>query len=411
MTTLRFDYRDLFRSPRLAFSFQRLWIQFLGLLGGYIVYTLLTYAAFLIGGESLSDVWSRFGLMPCAFGMVLPWTSWVVFGLGLAAFILIWLITATAVSRATYMNLKGNTFYSWKEAIAFALKKTGSVAVTPIAILVILFIVSLGGVVVGLFGRIPVGIGDVLGIGISLLTPIWYAASIFLVFVALALGISLLLTPAILATTDDDAFEGIFQSFSILASQPWRLIVYEILIEVLSIVGFLVFAFFAKKAWGVMTTILMWGMGDKFSDISFSATNMVQNWVLPVVNWIRYFLGESSSLFLFSHELTVVDLPVIASISSVILAVFVFLIGFFLVSYPFATFNAGNTLLFLILKKKKDDENLLERKDKEEETEEDKKEDAEKVEDEAAPAAKKTRVRKPARKASPARKKTGRSRK
>ena len=32
MVALRFDVRDLFRAPRIAFSFQRLWIQFLGLL-------------------------------------------------------------------------------------------------------------------------------------------------------------------------------------------------------------------------------------------------------------------------------------------------------------------------------------------------------------------------------------------
>jgi hypothetical protein len=370
MVALRFDYRDLFRAPRLAFSFQRLWIQFLGLAAGYAGYLILTYIAFALGGENLGAIWSKYGLLPCAYGMDLPWTSWILFTLGVAVLVLAWLVTATAVSRAAYMNLKGNTFYTWKEAFAFALKKkAGSVVATPVAILGIIVLFVLGGMFVGVFGRIPWGVGHVLGIGISLLTPIWYAVSLFLVFVGLALLVAFVLTPAVLATTDDDAFEGIFQSFSVLASQPWRLIVYEAVVKLLSFIGFLVFAFFAKKAWSVMTTILVWGMGDQFANLSFSATNLVQGWVLPAVDWARYFVGDVSGLFLFSHELMTIDLPLVLSISSIILAVFVLLIGLFVVSYPFAVFNVGNALLFMVLKKKKDDENLLERKDKEEETE------------------------------------------
>jgi len=365
MVALRFDYRDLFRAPRLAFSFQRLWIQFLGLLVGYGGYVILTYLAFLIGGESLGEVWKRFGLLPCAFGYGLNFFGWVVFFLGVAFLVMAWLVTATAVSRAVYMNLKGNTFYTWKDAFAFARKKVGAVAATPAAIFTIIIIMAAVGVVVGVAGRIPY-VGE---LGISLLAVIWYAASFFLVFVGLALLVAFLLTPSILAATDDDAFEGIFQSFSILASQPWRLVLYEALVKFLSLAAFVVFAVFAKQAWNVMTRILMCGMGDKFADLSFAATNLVQGWVLPAVDWIRYFTGDLGNFFLFSHDLMVTDLSVMMTISSVILAVIVFLIGMFVVSYPFATFNAGNTLLFLVLKKKKDDENLLERKDREEEIE------------------------------------------
>jgi len=396
MVALRFDYRDLFRSPRLAFSFQRLWIQSIGLLAGYAAYVILTYLSFLIGGNSIGAIWSRYGLLPCAFGMDLPWYGWIVFALGVTVLAVAWLVTATAVSRAAYMNLKGNTFYTWKEAFRFALnKKAGAVVVTPVAILAIIFFTGLGGVVVGLLGRIPY-VGE---LGVSLFTIVWYAVSFFLVFVGLALGVSLLLTPAILATTDDDAFEGIFQSFSILASQPWRLVVYEALIKVLAFIGFLVFALFAKQAWGVMTTILVWGMGDKFANLSFAATNLVQGWVLPVVEWTRFYTGDWGSVFLFSHEWMATDLSAVMTIASVIMSVFVLLIGAFVVSYPFATFNVGNTILFLILKKKKDDENLLERKDKEEETEDE--QEAEKEEAELETPAVKPRVSRkaPARRA------------
>lgn len=367
MIAMRFDWRDIFKAARLAFSFQRLWIQFIGLLGGYASYVVLTYASLLLAGNRLDVLWSRFGLLPCALGLNLPWYSWILFALGLFIFLFFWLVTSTGVARATYMNLKGNYFYTWKEALRFALKKKGvSVILTPVAILMIAFFTGLGGVVIGLLGRIPY-VGE---LGISLFSTIWFMASFFLVFILLALGVSLIMTPAVLATTDDDAFEGIFQSFSMLYSQPWRLIFYEILLLIIALFGFGIFAYFAKQAWSLMTTILIWGMGDKYAGLSFQASYLLQHWVYPAVAWSRMLPYDLGSLLFFTRDFTSMDLPLIMTVSSHIFAFFLAIIAGFIVSYPFAVFNTGNGMIFLILKKKKDDENLLERKDREEEEEE-----------------------------------------
>ena len=212
MVSMRFDFRDIFKAARVAFSFQRLWIQFFGFSIGYLCYIIFTYLSLILSGKDFGVIWSRFGLFPTVAGYPLHWTSWILFGVGCFILFFAWLVTATAVARAAYMHLKGNTFYTWKEAIAFALKKKGgSVVSTPIAILLIAVFTALGGVVVGLLGRIPV-VGE---LGISFFAVIWFLSSLFIVFVILALFVSLLLGPAIIATTDDDAFEGIFQSFSI----------------------------------------------------------------------------------------------------------------------------------------------------------------------------------------------------
>jgi len=411
MVVLRFDCRDLLKSARLAFSFQRLWIQFLGLSVGYLAYVLLTYLSLLAAGHNLGTLWSSYGLLPSALGNPLPWFSWILFGLGVAVLVFSWLVTATGVARATYMHLKGNTFYTWKQAFRFALnKKGGSVVSTPIAVLFIALFLVLGGVIVGLLGRIPY-LGE---LGVSLFSVVWYLTSLFLVFVIVVLGVSLLVTPAVLATTDDDAFEGIFQSFSLLYSQPWRLILYHLFVVVIAIVSFGVFAFFAKKAWGVMTTVLVWGMGEKYGDLSYAASGLVQNWVYPAVVWSRTILGDASSFFFFTRDFSSIPLPVVMTAASWIFAVLLVVIGTFVLSYPLAVFNAGSTLAFLILKKKKDDENLLERKDKEEEedlqTSDEEKKEEEKVEKmteegakpsfpQTAPA--KKAVRKPAVKKTP----------
>jgi hypothetical protein len=405
MVALRFDVRDLFRAPRVAFSFQRLWIQFLGLLAGWGGYIVLTYLALVSAGADIGLAWSQFGLLPVAYGQPLPWYSGVLACLAVLWLAVVLLWTAVAVCRAVYMHLKGNHFYTWKEAVRFSLKKkAGASVATPVAIALIVLFTVIGGVVVGLFGRIPWGVGDVLGVGISLLSPVWFAASLFLVFLGLALAVSLLLTPSVLAATDDDAFEGIFQSFSTLAAQPWRILLYGLLVIALSLLGFGILAWFVKQAWIVMTRVLAAGMGDKYADISYAASYLLQNWIYPAVEWARHIPASISSACFFTSDFVGVDMPAIQTVSSVITAVFLVAVALTVASYPLAILNSGLCILFLILKRKKDDENLLERKDKEEETGEEENEEA------AEPPAevKKRAARKPVRSRAKSSKRTAR---
>ena len=53
MVSLQFDFRDIFRSNRIAFSLQRIWIQFLGLTVAYFGYLVFTYVSLIIAGENV----------------------------------------------------------------------------------------------------------------------------------------------------------------------------------------------------------------------------------------------------------------------------------------------------------------------------------------------------------------------
>jgi hypothetical protein len=71
MKAMHFNFKDLFRAPRLGFSLQRIWINGLGLLAGYIFYLVITYISFFASGYSFLEVWYTFGLLPCPLpGMV-----------------------------------------------------------------------------------------------------------------------------------------------------------------------------------------------------------------------------------------------------------------------------------------------------------------------------------------------------
>lgn len=367
MNQMRFDVRDIFKSPRFALSLQRIWIQFLGLFFGYLGYLFFTYISFMTAGIGLSTGWKKYGLLPCIFSEAANWYSIIVYLIGLIWLIAVYLISATAVSRATYMLVRGNHFYTWTNAVRFALRKTASILLSPVAILLIIVFILAGGAIVGLLGKIPV-VGE---FGITIFTFIWFFTSLLVVFLVIIFAIALIQAPAIIATTNDDAFEAVFQSFSLAWSQPWRLIFYEVISAAFAVAGLLVLAFLSKKAYIVMDRVFSNVMGADFINISSHGMYLLNIWLFHSINWANSLLGDISGMVYFSREFIPIPLPHgYQFVASYIFAFWMLIIGGFIFSYGLASFNVGNTLSYIILRKKKDDENLLERKDPEEEDEE-----------------------------------------
>jgi len=371
MAEYKFDYRDVIRSPRLSFSLQRMWIQLVGLTVGFVGYLIFTYLAFWAGGFSIGSTWAKFGLLPCLFasGEIFPWYAWLIYAVGALFFLAAFLITNTAVARAVYMIQKGNNFYTWRESYAFAFRKLGSVLLTPVALVILIAFMVIGGLVIGLLGKIPY-VGE---LGLSLFTVLWFFAALLVFFFAVVTFISILLVPSIIATTDEDAFEAIFQTFSVVWNQPWRLVIYEFLTVVLAVFGMGVFAFAAKEAVVIMNGIFAASMGPKFINLANNGQALLQSWLILGQDIVEGLYRNFSNLVYFSHEFIAIptsDLSVTVVISSYIYALSLLFIAGWVVSYGLSTFTVGNTVLYIVLRKRKDDENLLERKDKEEEEEE-----------------------------------------
>ena len=378
MLKLKFDWRDVLRAPRLALSLQRMWIQLIGMTTGFVLYLALSYLSLVLAGYELKTAWSQFGLLPCLFAIAdtFPWYSWVIGGVGSILFFLIFLVTNTAVSRAIYMTSKGNSFYTWREAFSFAFRRFFFFFLTPLALVLLIGLIVLGALVVGLLGKIPF-IGE---IGVSLFTPLWLLASLLIFFLALVTGVAILLVPSVVATTDEDAFEAIFQSFSVAWSQPWRFIFYEAISIVLSFVALAVLAFFIKESVMIMNALLGAFMGGDYINLANNGQALLQGWVLLAQDLMENVYRGYSSVFFFSKQFIAIpaaDLPISVVISSWLYALNLLFIGGWVISYGISTFTAGTTLSFLVLKFKKDEENLLERQDAEEEIEEDQSEDNE----------------------------------
>ncbi len=375
MLKLKFDWRDVFRAPRAAFSLQRMWIQVLGLSVGFMVYLVFSYLSLMVSGYQLPVAWAQFGLLPCLFaiGDTFPWYAWALAGVGSLFLFFTMLITNTAVSRAIYMTSKGNSFYTWKESYAFAFRKLASIVLTPVSLFVLMGLMVLGALIIGLLGKIPF-VGE---LGVSLLTILWLLGALILFFFAIVTLVAIILVPSIIATTDEDAFEAIFQSFSISWSQPWRFLFYEAITLVLAFFAMGVFAFFIKEAVMIMNTMFASFMGSDYINLANNGQAMVQTWTLLLENIVKNIYQNYSGFVFFSREfikIPVQDLAVSVVISSYFYAASLLFVGAWVLSYGISAFTAGNTLAFMVLKKVKDEENLLERKDAEEETEEDEEE-------------------------------------
>ncbi|MDO9067317.1 MAG: hypothetical protein Q7W05_02540, partial [Deltaproteobacteria bacterium] len=182
MLKMYFNFRDVFRAARLGFSPKKIWAFFCGLMLGLTIYNLFSYLAHTAAGRSLGDTWAMFGLLP------LPWSdfggwAWILWFLGAAGLGVVYLLTSAVVARVTAEQLSGNEFYDVKEAVAFVKQSWKAVLGAPLVIASFIAFLVLGGLVLGLWGRIPY-LGE---LTVSALAVPIYLVCLFIVFLLAAL--------------------------------------------------------------------------------------------------------------------------------------------------------------------------------------------------------------------------------
>ncbi len=383
---LHFDIRDVFRAPRLALSGKKIWVFLVANVIGYLVYFILNYFAFSLSGVSMSETWSTRGLYPCLFGTTAPWYSWTLFWIGTLFWFFAILLACTAVARITYKQLKGDEFFSAGDACKFLKKHWHPVIFTSISIVLILVSFVVMAAIFALFGKIPY-VGEFLFVLPYLL---YFFGSVFTLYTGIVLIMSIIYTPAIVATIEEDTMGAVFNSYSVTWSQPWRIVLYHSVLVPLFVLAVGIFKLF----WfgGIWLINVVFGhsalMGGKLANIVGAAGSVVWpeqlvnlanaccttkplsdvccgtgNLCCNVTNWYQCLVPGGSG-----------NLSGTESVAAFILGIFLFLLLLSVFSYGLAIFSVGETLMFTIFRKKTDDDNVLERKDEdelEEENEED----------------------------------------
>jgi len=380
---MHFSFADVVRAPKLGFSAKKIWIGFLGLLIGVILYSLLTYFAFVVTPEwTWKTVWQKFQYIPVPIIGVthLTWYSWILWVVGVVLFMIVNLLSICAISKLTFEQLRGDEFYEVTEAIKFSLKNWKGNVLSPFTLVAFIAALIFIGFLVGLAGRIPYA-GQILT-GIFFI-PIAFGA-FFVIYLTIIFFVSFLLSPSIEATQQSDTFDTLFELFSVVNDQTWRLTLWEIFVAFSGVTGIYVLGWLAKKA--LMLT--HWAVGFWQGPREwFNA--MWQNglWYLPpcpAIPWLERVVGWFLPVLISPPSWVSVNWA--TWIGGFLVGICFHFIAFGVVAYGIATWGAGQTLIYTVLVKIKDDKNLLERKEEEavEEKEEIKEEKPEKEEEKIA---------------------------
>jgi len=355
---LRSGLFEVFRAARYAISLRLLSIQLIAFVPGYLLYIIFTYVSLLLSGRSLAAGWAQSGLAPCLFAVngSPPAAPLIVFGLGVAGLGLAFLLANTAGSRLLWMKRRGNDACLIREAYDFAFAKFNVVILALAAIILVIALLAGGGVLVGLFGRIPY-IGQIVVTGLAWL---WLLASLLALFLLVMAGLTFALTPALVATTEENALEAIFQIAAIVWTQPWRSLLYLAGVLMTAGIGLLVVAFCVKRAFLLMDGLFAVTMGNEYQNLSTQAQHLLQSWIVARSEWF----ADSShwaSHFFFARPIAPLELSPWLEVLAHILALSLLFSAAWVLAYPLAVINSGLALTYLVLRRIKDGENFLER--------------------------------------------------
>ncbi len=381
MMFMHFNYKDVFRAGRLGFSAKKMWVGFLGLLIGIVGYSILAYLAFLSSGWKWQEIWRAYRYIPIPYPLgavdLTPW-GWVIWGVGSLFLAFVGLLTLASISKITFEQLRGDEFYEAKEAARFALKNWKGVFLSPVTLLIFIGVILLIGFVFGLWGRLPY-FGQ-LFTGIFAI-PI-FAGALFCVYLMVVFLVSLFMAPAIVATTESDTFDTLFETFSVINDQPWRFVLWEVLLTAVKGVGVFILAWFAKQALLLTDWALRLWQGPR-GWMSMVWSNGI--WYLPTCPPIpaleRICEGCLPTLLVPHQALmgTWAD-----KWGGFFMGLSFYFVGLFVLAFGMSIWASGQTLIYTVLVKIKDEKNLLEKKEEvmreervEEKPEEEKEEEAE----------------------------------
>ena len=354
-----FDVRDIFRAPRLALSGKKIWVFLKANLIGFAIYWICTYLAMVVNGNNITEMIQQFGLYPCIYSLEnTSIFSHIIYWIGVATWILLIFFACTGVSRVTYKQLKGDDFYSISDTNKFVKNHRIPIFMSWISILLIALFFVVGAVIFALIGKIPF-IGEIL---FALLYFLYFFGAVFTIYTLVVFIVSFIYSPSIVATMEEDTMGTVFQSYSITWSQPWRIVLYHlVLIPILGICVHILKLFwlagykFINIIFGVN-----WLMGEKLRNITGRATDLINPGIKLCCDMKS--CGNSELHSLLSLQKGVV-LSTSEYIAGTILAIMLFIILFSIISYGLSIMSVGETIILTILKKKSNDDNLLEHSD------------------------------------------------
>ena len=360
MAELYFDFRDIFRAGRYGFDVKKILVHLFGLVLGYLIYEILVYASlFIAGGSAVKQFWDTYALLPVcplvdyAFEDITIGAMW----LGTFVLFIFFFLTSTMVSKITIEQLRGDHFFSMRASWGFVQNRWKSVFGTLVGLVVILVLLALIPTFVGLLGKIPTVGRFILMFG-SVLIPFAFFLGLLIAYLLVGLGVSLFFAPSVVAAADSDAFETAYQHLAMLWNQPWRVLIYEVLLFGMKVI--------CTPIWIIFCLI---GFALAMLPIHFLNPTDMQHIMWQTDRWLGGSIDKLAALpymeyfKVFDIGPEPVSFPITLTIAAIFMTFSLLFIAGLVIGYLFSIASAGNTLIYTILRRQVDGGDLLEVED------------------------------------------------
>ena len=362
MAELHFDFRDIFRAGRYGFNPKKILVHLFGLILGYLIYEILVYASlFIAGGSTVKQFWDTYALLPVcplvdyAFEDITIGAMW----LGTFVLFIFFFLTSTMVSKITIEHLRGDHFFSMKASWGFVRKHWKAVFGTLVGLIVILVILALIPTFVGLLGKIPT-VGRIILMFASVLTPFTFFIGLLMAYLLVGLGVSLFFAPSVVAAAESDTFETAYQHLAMLWNQPWRVLIYEVLLFSVKVICTPIWIIFCLTGFALAMLPIYLLIPMDMQHIMWQA----DRWLGGSINRLAA-LPYMEHFKVFDIGSETVNLPITLDIAAVFMTFSLLFIAGLVIAYLFSIASAGNTLIYTILRRRVDGGNLLEVEDEE----------------------------------------------
>lgn len=342
MRELYGDWRDVFKGFRMALDPRKITLA----VGGIALSTVFVFVAlllvFVIRDEGVRRAITEYraatlliqmgealefgcatqpNFCPLVAGIIaiVTWFAWAYF--------------AGAICRIAAVEVAKDERIELVEAAKFAREKYRSVFWSPLAVILAIVFFGLCNAAVGLLGRIPWGIGQII-VSLPLVVALFSGLLMALLLVGLILGAPLMIPTICVEGTD--SFDAISRSMSYVYARPWRYLWCKLVAAVYGIPCAAFIVLFTALFVGMGIRAGAWGMGAAFGDLGKSLSG-----VLP---------GS-----------------VLGNIAAVIYAGWIYVIIASVLGYVISYILTSNTIIYMILRKAEDGTEMTEVYEEEEE--------------------------------------------
>jgi hypothetical protein len=190
------------------------------------------------------------------------------------------------------------------------------------------------------------------------------------VFLIVVFLLGLVLIPPIVAVTGEDVFETIYQLFSTIWNQPWRLVIYESLLLFVKALGTVIFAAVSIAGMFVafLPSTIMASQESHYlaNVISRSLRITGMDSLAQLIPRSLEAVGMGPVADLVPNAQSAVSMPWTLDVATFFLFASLIMVAAIVLSYPLSMISSGYTILYVVLRKKTTDENLLDVEEEEE---------------------------------------------